>query len=274
MILSTNNDFTNTDDEDKDYANEIKPRMSEVVKVESSRPTKPAAKMSGPVASTVQTLLQWEAKLPSQQEDDRELTMEDLLSGNTSDEEHVEFQTDDKICVTFYVPTGATVDSFCLLKNGTILDITILTHKLMWDLKAIHLTTEQSAAIPEHYHSCRMKARKRILSEAIKQNLMKGNKIERKHSFQVQLKKAVSTKEKDTFHYCYMFECSRHNTEQLYMAYFEMTIFKPKAVKSGPKQIETYVERLSTDKKVTAKSSNRGSGGANSGNNLALQKNS
>ena len=53
MILSTNNDFTNTDDEDKDYANEIKPRMSEVVKVESSRPTKPAAKMSGPVASTV-----------------------------------------------------------------------------------------------------------------------------------------------------------------------------------------------------------------------------
>ena len=167
MILSTNNDFTNTDDEDKDYANEIKPRMSEVVKVESSRPTKPAAKMSGPVASTVQTLLQWEAKLPSQQEDDRELTMEDLLSGNTSDEEHVEFQTDDKICVTFYVPTGATVDSFCLLKNGTILDITILTHKLMWDLKAIHLTTEQSAAIPEHYHSCRMKARKRILSEVL-----------------------------------------------------------------------------------------------------------
>lgn len=134
-------------------------------------------------ATTVHTLLQWEAKLPSQQEDVRELTMDDLLSGDTSDEDHVEFQTDDKICVTFYVPTGATVDSFCLLKNGTILEITILTHKLMWDPKAIHLTTKQSTAIPDHYHSIQMKARKRILSEAIKQNLMKGNKIEQKHSF-------------------------------------------------------------------------------------------
>ena len=204
-------------------------------------------KVNGPVASTLHTLLQWEAKLPSAREGDKRITIDDLLgSGGGSDSEQVEFQTDDKMCVALYVPTGSTVDSYRLLKNGKVLEITIFTHKLMWDPKAIHLTTEQTQVIQEPFDSIRMKARKRILSEAIKQNLMKGSRIQRMHKFEVPLKKPVSDDENDTSHYCYTFECSANNHEQLYMAYFEMSVLKPKMIKTSPKRIESKVERLNT----------------------------
>ena len=89
-------------------------------------------KVNGPVASTLHTLLQWEAKLPSAREGDKRITIDDLLGSRSgSDSEQVEFQTDDKMCVALYVPTGSTVDSYRLLKNGKVLEITIFTHKLM-----------------------------------------------------------------------------------------------------------------------------------------------
>jgi len=92
--------------------------------------------------------------------------MDDLF--HSDDDEKVEFETDDKICVVLYVPTGAVVDSYRLTRNGTLLEITLLTHKLMWDPKAIHLTIEQTNEIQDKFDSSWMKARKRILSNAIK----------------------------------------------------------------------------------------------------------
>ena len=74
---------------------------------------------NGPVASTLHTLLQWEARLPSLDETEKKLTLAEVMNG--ADKETVEFQTDNKICIGLYVPTRSTVEGYCLLKMGLYL---------------------------------------------------------------------------------------------------------------------------------------------------------
>ena len=183
-----------------------------------------------------------------------------------ADQETVEFQTDDKICIGLYVPTGSTIDGYRLLKNGTILEVTVLTHKLMWEPNGIHLSLQESTEIQDDYDSNRMRARKRFLSEAIKVKIMKdGESAPNEHKFEVALKKRVSTNESDTIHFCHTYECSSQNQEQLFFAYFEMTIVKPKVSFLSPKKIESQVNPMDTSTGRTnhgGTTSNSNSGGS------------
>ena len=183
-----------------------------------------------------------------------------------ADQETVEFQTDDKICIGLYVPTGSTIDGYRLLKNGTILEVTVLTHKLMWEPNGIHLSLQESTEIQDDYDSNRMRARKRFLSEAIKAKIMKdGKSVPNEHKLEVALKKRVSTNESDTIHFCHTYECSSQNQEQLFFAYFEMTIVKPKVSFLSPKKIESQVNRMDTSTGRTnhgGTTSNSNSGGS------------
>ena len=100
----------------------------------------------------------------------------------------VEFQTNDKICISLYVPTGSTIDGYQLLKNGTILEVTVLTHKLMWEPNGIQLSLQESTAIQDGYDSNQMRARKRFMSEAIRANIMKDGYVQNENKFEVSLK--------------------------------------------------------------------------------------
>ena len=75
------------------------------------------------------------------------------------------------------------------------------------------------------------------MSEAIKAIIMKDGNVPNEHKFEVALKKHVSTNESDTIHFCHRFKCSTQNNKQLFFAYFEMTIIKPKVSILSPKKI-------------------------------------
>ena len=225
--------------------NELKPIVKKQKIFVTDGKTNKVLPSNGPVASSLHTLLQWEARLPSLQETEKKLTLADVWNKADS-KETVEFQTDDKVCIGLYVPTGSTIDGYRLLKNGTILEVTVLTHKLMWEPNGIQLSLQESTSIQDGYDSHRMKARKRFMSEAIKTNIMKEGHVPSEHKFEVALKKQVSTNANDTIHFCHTFECSSQNKEQLFFAYFEMTILKPKLSFLSPKKIGSQVNRMDT----------------------------
>ena len=131
--------------------NELKPPGKKQKIADSDGKTNKFIPLNGPVASTLHTLLQWEARLPSLHETEKRLTLAEVLNG--ADKETVEFQTDDKICIALYIPTGSTIDGYRLLKNGTILEVTVLTHKLMWEPNGIHLSLQESTVIQDGYNS-------------------------------------------------------------------------------------------------------------------------
>ena len=246
--------------EDNAHENELKPPVKKQKIVAIDGNNLKCLPSNGPVVSTLHTLLQWEARIPSLNETEQKLTLAAVLNG--ANQETVEFQTDDKICIGLYVPTGSSIDGYRLLKNGTILEVTVLTHKLMWEPNGIHLSLQESTEIQDGYDSNRMRARKRFLSEAIKANIMMdGNAVPNEHKFEIALKKRVSTNESDTIHFCHTFECSSQNQEQLFFAYFEMTIVKPKVGFLSPKKVESQVNRMDTS---TGRTNHGGSNKSNS----------
>ena len=90
--------------DEEDNENELKPLVKKRKIVVTDGNTEKVLPSNGPVASTLHTLLQWEARLPSVQETERKLTLADVWNKADS-KETVEFQTDDKICIGLYVPT-------------------------------------------------------------------------------------------------------------------------------------------------------------------------
>ena len=138
--------------------------------------------------------LQFIANLPTDNEDDSELSLDVMFEAivkNSSSKTSLTLETDDKLCLITYPPNGSKFKSYKLVNSeGTQLTVDFEVHPLMWSPDGIYFCLQEM--LQQSESQMRKRYRRGLLKDSIRKSFAKNDgSITRKYHYVIDLKHPV-----------------------------------------------------------------------------------